>query len=91
MFEQQLHMPDKLIPLIWYSLLQSLLYVFDVFEMNKCMSTSFMQTVDTTKERIRKLFNNVELSISLYDTARVAMVPSPKSPKSFFSLSISTG
>lgn len=35
-----------------------------------------------TKERIRKLFNNVELSISSYDTAWVAMVPSPISPMS---------
>ncbi|KAM7502390.1 hypothetical protein LguiB_001294 [Lonicera macranthoides] len=29
------------------------------------------------KERIRKLFNRVELSVSSYDTAWVAMVPSP--------------
>ncbi|XP_071686924.1 ent-kaurene synthase 1, chloroplastic-like [Rutidosis leptorrhynchoides] len=35
-----------------------------------------------TKERIRKLFNNVELSVSSYDTAWVAMVPSPNAPKS---------
>ncbi|KAL8249655.1 hypothetical protein R6Q59_006523 [Mikania micrantha] len=41
-----------------------------------------MQTIDTTKERIRKLFNNVQLSVSSYDTAWVAMVPSPNSPKS---------
>ncbi|KAD4982752.1 hypothetical protein E3N88_19423 [Mikania micrantha] len=41
-----------------------------------------MQTIDTTKERIRKLFNNVELSVSSYDTAWVAMVPSPNSLKS---------
>ncbi|XP_076950310.1 ent-kaurene synthase 2, chloroplastic-like [Bidens hawaiensis] len=39
-------------------------------------------TVDTTKERIQKLFNNVELSVSAYDTAWVAMVPSPNAPKS---------
>ncbi|KAL8249659.1 hypothetical protein R6Q59_006527 [Mikania micrantha] len=39
-------------------------------------------TIDTTKERIRKLFNNVQLSVSSYDTAWVAMVPSPNSPKS---------
>ncbi|KAL8227855.1 hypothetical protein R6Q57_015439 [Mikania cordata] len=39
-------------------------------------------TIDTTKERIRKLFNNVELSVSSYDTAWVAMVPSPNSHKS---------
>nr|GFD19978.1 ent-kaur-16-ene synthase, chloroplastic-like [Tanacetum cinerariifolium] len=35
-----------------------------------------------TKERIRKLFSNVEISVSSYDTAWVAMVPSPGSPKS---------
>ncbi|KAK1412196.1 hypothetical protein QVD17_33234 [Tagetes erecta] len=35
-----------------------------------------------TKERIRKLFNKVELSVSSYDTAWVAMVPSPGCPKS---------
>lgn len=35
-----------------------------------------------TKERIRKLFTNVELSVSSYDTAWVAMVPSPNSPTS---------
>ncbi|KAJ0642161.1 putative ent-kaurene synthase [Helianthus annuus] len=38
--------------------------------------------IDTTKERIRKLFNHVDLSVSSYDTAWVAMVPSPSSPKS---------
>ncbi|MFS8027330.1 putative ent-kaurene synthase [Helianthus anomalus] len=38
--------------------------------------------IGTTKERIRKLFNNVDLSVSSYDTAWVAMVPSPSSPKS---------
>ncbi|KAA8527206.1 hypothetical protein F0562_008565 [Nyssa sinensis] len=32
-----------------------------------------------TKERIRELFNKVELSVSSYDTAWVAMVPSPNS------------
>ncbi|KAK3025100.1 hypothetical protein RJ639_044340 [Escallonia herrerae] len=31
-----------------------------------------------TKERIRNLFNKVELSVSSYDTAWVAMVPSPQ-------------
>nr|AKP96362.1 ent-kaurene synthase [Grindelia hirsutula] len=41
-----------------------------------------VQTLDMTKERIRKLFNNMELSVSPYDTAWVAMVPSPESPKS---------
>ncbi|CAJ1958205.1 unnamed protein product [Sphenostylis stenocarpa] len=32
------------------------------------------------KERIRKMFNKVELSVSSYDTAWVAMIPSPASP-----------
>ncbi|KAD7116970.1 hypothetical protein E3N88_04238 [Mikania micrantha] len=35
-----------------------------------------------TKERIRKLFDKVELSVSSYDTAWVAMVPSPNTPNS---------
>nr|Q9XEI0.1 RecName: Full=Ent-kaurene synthase 2, chloroplastic; Short=SrKS2; Flags: Precursor [Stevia rebaudiana]AAD34295.1 kaurene synthase [Stevia rebaudiana] len=38
--------------------------------------------IDTTKERIQKQFKNVEISVSSYDTAWVAMVPSPNSPKS---------
>nr|AGN70886.1 manoyl oxide synthase [Grindelia hirsutula] len=37
-------------------------------------------SLDATKEGIRKLFNNVDYSISAYDTAWVAMVPSPNSP-----------
>nr|QTW97450.1 KSL4 [Artemisia annua] len=41
-----------------------------------------IMSLDMTKERIRKLFTNVELSASSYDTAWVAMVPSPKSPTS---------
>lgn len=38
-----------------------------------------MQCNDATKERIRKLFHKVEFSVSSYDTAWVAMVPSPHS------------
>ncbi|KAK9074298.1 hypothetical protein SSX86_006895 [Deinandra increscens subsp. villosa] len=38
--------------------------------------------LDMRRERIRKLFSNVELSVSSYDTAWVAMVPSPNSPNS---------
>ncbi|PHT44116.1 Ent-kaur-16-ene synthase, chloroplastic [Capsicum baccatum] len=38
-----------------------------------------MQSNDATKERIRKLFHKVEFSVSSYDTAWVAMVPSPHS------------
>ncbi|XP_022147909.1 ent-kaur-16-ene synthase, chloroplastic isoform X2 [Momordica charantia] len=34
---------------------------------------------EETKERIKKMFNKVELSVSAYDTAWVAMVPSPNS------------
>ncbi|KAJ9563474.1 hypothetical protein OSB04_008634 [Centaurea solstitialis] len=41
-----------------------------------------MQTVDMSKERIKKVLSNVELSVSSYDTAWVAMVPSPNSPNS---------
>ncbi|KAH7843080.1 hypothetical protein Vadar_012437 [Vaccinium darrowii] len=35
-----------------------------------------MQLSERTKERIRELFNKVQLSVSSYDTAWVAMVPS---------------
>ncbi|KAJ4841255.1 hypothetical protein Tsubulata_025937, partial [Turnera subulata] len=35
------------------------------------------QGLDSTKERIRKMFDKVELSISPYDTAWMAMIPSP--------------
>lgn len=38
-----------------------------------------MQAFEGTKERIKKLFDKVELSVSAYDTAWVAMVPSPNS------------
>ncbi|KAI8549109.1 hypothetical protein RHMOL_Rhmol06G0000600 [Rhododendron molle] len=38
-----------------------------------------MQLSERTKERIRELFNKVQLSVSSYDTAWVAMVPSPYS------------
>lgn len=34
-----------------------------------------------TKERIKKIFDQIELSVSSYDTAWVAMVPSPTSPQ----------
>uniref|UniRef100_A0A3Q7HGI1 Terpene synthase N-terminal domain-containing protein n=1 Tax=Solanum lycopersicum TaxID=4081 RepID=A0A3Q7HGI1_SOLLC len=40
-----------------------------------------LQCNETTKERIRKLFHKVEFSVSSYDTAWVAMVPSPHSAK----------
>ncbi|GMH02876.1 hypothetical protein Nepgr_004715 [Nepenthes gracilis] len=35
---------------------------------------------EDSKETIKKLFDKVELSVSAYDTAWVAMVPSPNSP-----------
>ncbi|XP_028077824.1 ent-kaur-16-ene synthase, chloroplastic-like [Camellia sinensis] len=38
-----------------------------------------MQYFDGPKERIKKLFNEVQLSVSSYDTAWVALVPSPNS------------
>ncbi|XP_047308342.1 terpene synthase 6, chloroplastic isoform X2 [Impatiens glandulifera] len=38
-----------------------------------------IQTFDGSKERIKKLFNKIEISASPYDTAWVAMVPSPYS------------
>nr|XP_018628340.1 ent-kaur-16-ene synthase, chloroplastic isoform X5 [Nicotiana tomentosiformis] len=43
-------------------------------------STDFsLQSNEATKERIRELFHKVEISVSSYDTAWVAMVPSPHS------------
>ncbi|GLU05094.1 hypothetical protein SLE2022_222130 [Rubroshorea leprosula] len=33
------------------------------------------------KERIKKMFDQIDLSVSFYDTAWVAMVPSPNSPQ----------
>ncbi|OAY26442.1 ent-kaurene synthase, chloroplastic isoform X1 [Manihot esculenta] len=38
-----------------------------------------VQWFDGTKERIQKMFDKIELSVSSYDTAWVAMVPSPNS------------
>lgn len=43
-----------------------------------------LQCHEASKERIRKLFNKVELSVSSYDTAWVAMIPSPASPHTPF-------
>ncbi|XP_031283334.1 ent-kaur-16-ene synthase, chloroplastic-like isoform X2 [Pistacia vera] len=37
--------------------------------------------LERTKERINKMFDKVDLSVSSYDTAWVAMVPSPDSPQ----------
>ncbi|XVE53417.1 hypothetical protein DITRI_Ditri03aG0001100 [Diplodiscus trichospermus] len=39
-----------------------------------------MQCVQDAKERIKKMFDHIELSVSSYDTAWVAMVPAPTSP-----------
>ncbi|KAJ1385084.1 Terpenoid cyclases/protein prenyltransferase alpha-alpha toroid [Sesbania bispinosa] len=39
-----------------------------------------VQCLEDTKERIKNMFNKVELSISSCDTAWVAMIPSPTSP-----------
>ncbi|XP_071706508.1 ent-kaurene synthase 2, chloroplastic-like [Rutidosis leptorrhynchoides] len=46
-------------------------------EVNRTVLTREMRT-----DRIRNLLRNVEISVSSYDTAWVAMVPSPDSPKS---------
>ncbi|XP_054814992.1 ent-kaur-16-ene synthase, chloroplastic-like isoform X3 [Prosopis cineraria] len=43
--------------------------------------TNMMQMLEVNKERIKKLLENVELSVSSYDTAWVAMIPSPTSPQ----------
>ncbi|KAK7324128.1 hypothetical protein VNO77_27650 [Canavalia gladiata] len=40
--------------------------------------------IEDSKERIRKMFNKVELSVSSYDTAWVAMIPSSTSPHAPF-------
>lgn len=40
-----------------------------------------MQGFEGTKERIKQMFDKIELSVSSYDTAWVAMVPSPDSPQ----------
>ena len=40
-----------------------------------------MQIFEGDKERIKKMFDKVELSGSSYDTAWVAMIPSPSSPQ----------
>ncbi|KAK1577799.1 hypothetical protein Q3G72_024934 [Acer saccharum] len=37
--------------------------------------------LERSKERIKKMFDKIELSVSSYDTAWVAMVPSPDSPQ----------
>ncbi|KAL6984309.1 Ent-kaurene synthase TSP4, chloroplastic [Sarracenia purpurea var. burkii] len=39
------------------------------------------QGSERTKERIKELFNKVQFSVSSYDTAWVALVPSPYSPE----------
>lgn len=43
-----------------------------------------LQCLGDTKERIKNMFNKVELCISSYDTAWVAMIPSPTSPHAPF-------
>ncbi|KAL7130567.1 hypothetical protein ABFS83_13G142500 [Erythranthe nasuta] len=44
------------------------------------VAASSVSSFDETKERISKLIHKAEYSISTYDTAWVAMVPSPNSP-----------
>ncbi|XP_019455520.1 PREDICTED: ent-kaur-16-ene synthase, chloroplastic isoform X2 [Lupinus angustifolius] len=50
----------------------------------KKKKNSTVLCLDETKERIKNMFNKVELSTSSYDTAWVAMVPSPNSPEAPF-------
>ncbi|KVH97317.1 Terpene synthase, metal-binding domain-containing protein, partial [Cynara cardunculus var. scolymus] len=56
--------------------------VFRISSSHAAQAKPNVQTLDMTKERIKKLLSNVELSVSSYDTAWVAMVPSPNSPNS---------
>lgn len=51
---------------------------------SKRMPKKYMQCFEGTKQRIKKMFDKVELSVSSYDTAWVAMVPSPDSPQTPF-------
>lgn len=44
----------------------------------------FKQKFEETKERIKKMFNKVDISVSSYDTAWVAMVPSNSGQQPFF-------
>ncbi|XP_058751576.1 terpene synthase 6, chloroplastic-like [Vicia villosa] len=50
----------------------------------KNMNTTTALCLEDTKERIKNMFNKVELSISSYDTAFVAMIPSSTSPHTPF-------
>ncbi|XP_061346779.1 ent-kaurene synthase, chloroplastic-like [Gastrolobium bilobum] len=50
----------------------------------KMKNNSTALCLEDTKERIKNMFNKVELSISSYDTAWVAMIPSPASPHAPF-------
>ncbi|CAN6689101.1 unnamed protein product [Malus baccata var. baccata] len=47
-------------------------------------SHSMNQSFEGTTLRIKKMFDKIDLSVSSYDTAWVAMVPSPNSPKDPF-------
>ncbi|XP_040361761.1 ent-kaurene synthase, chloroplastic isoform X3 [Rosa chinensis] len=48
------------------------------------VNAAVLQSLDGTKKRIKEMFNKVDLSVSSYDTAWVAMVPSPNSGKEPF-------
>ncbi|CAJ2659138.1 unnamed protein product [Trifolium pratense] len=50
----------------------------------KNKNTTTALCFEDTKERIKNMFNKVELSISSYDTAFVAMIPSSASPHAPF-------
>lgn len=47
------------------------------FQWWKICFSECLQQLNGTKERIKKIFYNTDLSVSSYDTAWVAMVPSP--------------
>lgn len=65
---------------LWYDVV-SFLFFSPCYLSNQSYIFYFLllQRFEDTKERIQKLFKNVELSVSAYDTAWVAMVPSPNS------------
>lgn len=47
----------------------------------KTLCSECLQCFQRTKERIEKMFDKIELSFSPYDTAWVAMIPSPELPQ----------
>ena len=74
--------------LVWWSCFQLKLFPLysgiSVSFIYENVTFLFIQCFEETKQRIKKMFNKVELSLSSYDTAWVAMVPSPNSPQAPF-------